>query len=110
MSNRTEILLHWAAIANIAVLGAAFISSQCCQQPPAIGPPWNYLLGAVFGVVLATFNFYMLIECAFGGRWTRVRVSWLVFMLLLPIAGEVAYFLSTRSRTFASSIAPKRLS
>lgn len=107
MSERTETVLHWAAAVNVVVLGLLAIFPESWHEGHTIAAPWSYLLGAAFGVTLAGFHFWMLIECV-RGRWTAVRVLWLLFLLLLPIASAVIYFLFTRSCKFHSRIVPAR--
>ena len=104
MGERTEVVLHWAAAESIVVLGLLAFLPESARRSPMVGEPWTYMLGAVFGVTLAGFHFWMLIECARGGRWTIGRVLWLIFLLLLPIASAVVYFLFTRSRSFKSGL------
>src|SRR5262245_30288470 len=106
MNDRTEILLHWAAAVSVVVLGLLAVAPESLRHVPPLEGPLRYLIGGTFSVLLAGFHFFMLFECARGGRWTKIRVLWLVFMLLLPIAPAVVYFLFTRSRTYPSSIAP----
>jgi hypothetical protein len=107
MSNRTEIVLHWAAAVNTVVLGLLAFLPQTARQVPAIDPPWSYLFGAVFGVTLAGFHFWMLIECARGGRWTAGRIFWLIFLLLLPIASALVYFMFTRSGRYDAALSAR---
>jgi hypothetical protein len=104
MSKRFEVGLHWGAAVSILILGLLAVFPDSWHRAPIIGPPWSYIVGGLIGATLAGFHFWMLIECAFGGRWTARRVFWLVFLLLLPIAPAVIYFLFTRSQTFHSSI------
>jgi hypothetical protein len=108
MSDRTEALLRWAAAVSVVFLGLLVAVPESWHGAHVVGPPWSYIFGGVFGVRPVGFHFWMLIECARGGRWTVVRVSWLLFLLLLPIAPAVVYLLFTRSRTFHSSIIPPR--
>src|SRR5579871_362516 len=100
MSNRKEMMLHWAAAVSIVVLGLLALFPEVSRRTPAIGAPWNYLFGAVLGVTLAGFHFWMIVECVRAGRWTAKRVLWLIFLLLLPIASAVIYFLFARSKSF----------
>lgn len=100
MSDRKEVALHWAAAMSILVLGLLALFPEASRRVPTIGPPWNYLFGAVLGLTLAGFHFWMIIECVRGGRWTVRRVLWLFFLLSLPIASAVIYFLFTRSKSF----------
>ena len=104
MIDRKEIVLHWAAAINVVVLGLLAFLPESARRTPTIGPPWSYLLGAVLGVTLAGFHFWMFIECARNDRWTFSRVLWLIFLLILPIASAVIYFLFTRSRSFNSRL------
>lgn len=104
MSDRKEIMLHWAAAVSVLVLGLLALFPEASRRTPMIGAPWNYVFGAVLGVTLAGFHFWMIIECVRGGRWTLRRVLWLIFLFLLPIASAVIYFLFTRSRSFDSGL------
>ena len=104
MSKRTETVLHWAAAVNTVVLGLLAFLPQTAHQAPTIGPPWSYLFGAAFGVTLAGFHLWMLIECFRGGPLTAVRILWVVFLLLLPIAPALVYFMFTRSGRYDSRL------
>lgn len=105
MSERTETVLHWAAAVNILMLGLLAIFPESWHGGHSIGAPWSYVFGAALGVTVAGFHFRMLFECV-RGQWTVVRVLWLLFLLLLPIASAVIYFLFTRSRSFHSLVVP----
>ena len=100
MSNRKEILLHWAAAVSVLILGLLALFPEASRRTPTIGAPWNYVFGAALGVTLVGFHFWMIVECVRGGRWTLKRVLWLLFLLVLPIASAVIYFLFTRSKSF----------
>jgi hypothetical protein len=100
MTDRTETVLHWAAAVSAVVLGLLAFLPEGLRERQLVGPPMNYLIGAILGVTLVGFHFRMLFECVRGGRWTTGRVLWLIFLLLLPVASAIVYFLFTRSRTF----------
>jgi hypothetical protein len=104
MAERTETVLHWAAATSVVVLGLLAFLPETLRARQLVGPPVNYLIGAILGVTLVGFHFRMLFECARGGRWTVGRIGWLIFLLLLPVASAIVYFIFTRSRTFDSGM------
>jgi hypothetical protein len=107
MNDRKEILLHWAAAVSVFVLGLLALFPEASRRTPEIGAPWNYLFGAILGATLVGFHLWMIVECVRGGSWTVKRVLWLVFLLLLPIASAVIYFLFTRSKSLNNEVSPR---
>jgi hypothetical protein len=101
-SDRREFLLHWAAAVSTMVIGLLAIFPGSYHEHALIAAPWRYIFGGIFGIILVGFHFSMLIECLRArGRWTLMRIAFVILMLLVPIAPAVIYLLFTRSRTFS---------
>lgn len=64
-----------------------------------MGRDMRYLVGASISVfvvtLLAAFHFAMIVDCLKYQRG-MARVSWLLPMLIIPVAPAVVYFMVTR--------------
>jgi hypothetical protein len=96
--NRTrELIFRWAAAVNVVVLGLLALFPYASRNVAIIGEPWNYLLGAVLAVVLAGFHFSMMVDCVQRSRGVLRTLLWVIFLIVLPIASAVVYFIFSRS-------------